>query len=128
MENEKVIYPELSYKIIGLAFEVFNSTGYGMNEKYYQKAFAVALEKEKINFARELFVQLTFKDKKIGSYFLDFLIDDKIIVELKTRFRLGYIHVKQVISYLKTTGHKLAILVYFTHDGVKYRRILNADA
>lgn len=127
MEKRQLIYPELSYRIIGLTFKVFNDTGYGMNEKYYQKALAIALEKERINFKREQFVQLVYQDKKVGSYFLDFVVDGKIVVELKTRHRLGYIHVKQVVGYLKTTGHKLAILIYFTHDGVKYRRIVNAE-
>jgi len=122
----EVIYLELSYKIIGLAFRVFNELGYGMNEKHYQKAFVKELEQEGINFEREKPVIINYKDKTIGKYFLDFVIDNKIIVELKIRPRIGYTHIKQVFSYLSTTGYKLAILIYFTREGVKYRRVLNS--
>jgi len=121
----KIIEPELSYKIIGLAFEVFNDLGYGMSEKYYQRAFAKLLEENKIPFQKEQHIKLLYHEEPIGSYFLDFVIDKKIVVELKIRPRLGYIHIKQVMGYLKSTGHKLAILIYFTRDGVKYRRIIN---
>lgn len=120
-----IIEPELSYKIIGLAFEVFNDLGYGMSEKYYQRAIAGLLEESKIPFQKEQYVKLLYRDKPIGSYFLDFVIDKKIVVELKIRPRLGYVHIKQVMGYLKSTGYKLAILIYFTRDGVKYRRIIN---
>lgn len=121
----KIIESELSYKIIGLAFEVFNDLGYGMSEKYYQRAFAGLLEENKIPFQKEQYVKLLYHEKPIGSYFLDFVIDKKIVVELKIRPRLGYVHIKQVMGYLKSTGYKLAILIYFTRDGVKYRRIIN---
>lgn len=123
--NAKVIYPELSYKIVGAAFNVFNDISYGMNEKYYQHAFAKALECGKVPFKKEQMVKLNYDGRSIGTYFLDFVADDKIIVELKVRQRLGYIHIKQVMSYLKVTGYKLAILIYFTRDGIKYRRIVN---
>ena len=121
----KIIEPELSYKIIGLAFEVFNDLGYGMSEKYCQRAFAGLLEENKIPFQKEQYVKLLYRENPIGSYFLDFVIDKKIVVELKIRPHLGYTHIKQVMGYLKSTGYKLAILIYFTRDGVKYRRIIN---
>lgn len=123
---QKVIYPDLSYKIVGVAFDIFNDVGYGMSEKFYQRVFAKELECKGISFDKEKLIKLNYRDKEIGRYFLDFVIDNKVIVELKVRPRLGYIHIKQVMDYLKTTGCKLAILIYFTRDGVKYRRIVNA--
>lgn len=123
---EKVVYPELSYKIMGIAFEVFNTLGYGMSEKYYQRAFAKSLEVGGIPFKREFPVQLQYHNQVIGRYFLDFVLDDKVVVEMKVRPRFGYTHIKQVMNYLKSTGYKLAILIYFTRDGVKYRRVINA--
>ena len=125
-EVEKIIYPELSYKILGASFSVFNEIGYGMNEKYYQRVFAKTLENENISFKKEQMVNLMYDGESIGKYFLDFVVDDKIVVELKVRPKLGYIHIRQVMSYLKVTGYKLAILIYFTRDGIKYRRIVNA--
>lgn len=126
MNEVGIIYPKLSYKIIGIAFRVFNEIGFGMNERYYQKAFAKELEKEKLFYEKEKIVKLNYKQQNIGSYFLDFVIENKIIVELKVKPKFGYVHIRQVLSYLKATGYKLAILIYFTRDGVKYKRIVNA--
>ena len=121
-----IVYPELSYAIIGAAFRVFNNTGYGMGEKFYQQAFAKELEISQIGFEKERMVEIIYNGEAIGKYFLDFVVDGKVIVEMKVQPRLGYVHIKQVMGYLKTTGHKLAILIYFTRDGVRYRRVLNA--
>lgn len=104
---------------------MFNDFGYGLPEKFFQKAFAQLLEREKIPFERELFLKLNYQGKDIGKYFIDFLIDQKIIIELKVRPQLGYVHVRQVNTYLKSSNLKLAILIYFTREGVKYRRIVN---
>jgi GxxExxY protein len=126
IKRNNLIYPELSYKLIGMAFKVFNDAGYGRNEKFYQKIFAKELESENLNFDREKLIKINYQGEEVGRYFLDFIIDNKVVVELKVRPRFGYIHIKQVMDYLKTTGYKLAILIYFTRDGVKYRRVINA--
>lgn len=124
-DDGKIIYPELSYQIIGVAFRVFNVLGYGLREKVYQESFARELELTNLLFVKERFLEITYKDKKVGKFFLDFVVEDKIVVELKVRPRLGYTHIRQVMDYLKAGGYKLAILVYITRDGIKYRRILN---
>lgn len=120
-----LIYPELSYKIVGISFKVFNEFGFGLPEKQYQAAFAKALTLENIPFKREEYVSLSYEGEFIGKYYLDFVVDDKIVVELKVKFRFGYVHIKQVMAYLKSTGKKLAIIIYYTHDGVKYKRVVN---
>lgn len=122
----EAIFPLLSYKIIGLAFKVFNEAGYGFPEKYYQKAFSILLDKEKIPYTKELCIKLRFADMDAGKYFADFAIDDKIIIELKVRPSIGYTNIKQVIGYLKAGNYRLAMLIYFTRTGVKYRRVLNS--
>lgn len=127
VDENRVIYPELSYKLVGLAFKVFNDVGYGHSEKHYQKILESLLETNKLPFERELLARQLYNGKEIGKYYFDFLIDDKIILELKVRPSLGYTHIKQVVDYLKTSNYKLAILIYFTRDGVKYRRVLNGN-
>lgn len=119
------VYPKLSYKVIGIAFRVFNELGFGMSEKYYQRALAKEFEKENISYEKEKVIELKYKNQSIGNYRLDFVAEDKIVIELKVRPRFGYVHIKQTLAYLKSAGYKLAILVYFTRDGVKYRRIVN---
>ena len=120
-----LIYPELSYKIIGILFDVYNKLGYGYQEKYYEKATAVAFKSAKLNYKEQLSVPLKFEDEKIGNYFLDFLIDDKVVLELKRGERVAKSNIDQIYAYLKATGLKLGILAQFTPSGIKFRRILN---
>lgn len=123
--KKDLIYPELSYEIVGIAFDVFNALGWGHKELYYQRAFASELDKLKLNYNKEKSVPLKYNDSIIGRYVIDFIVDDKVIVELKVRPKLGYAHVKQAMAYLQSLNLKLAILIYFTKEGVKYRRIIN---
>jgi len=124
-DEKKIVYPKLSYKIIGIAYEVFNEIGFGKEEKYYQRAFEIVLKDKKLRYEREKTIPIKFKEKSIGRYFLDFVVEDKIVVELKVRPCLGYVHIKQTMNYLKSANYKLAILIYFTKTGVKFRRIIN---
>ena len=123
----EAIFPELRYKVVGVAFKVFNEAGYGHPEKYYQKAFSILLDQEKILYKREQCIQLTFAGESAGKYFVDFVVEDKIIVELKVRPSIGYTNIRQVMGYLKAGRFRLAILIYFTRVGVKYRRVLNGE-
>jgi len=104
--NTEIIYKDLSYKIMGMAFKIFNELNYGMKEKYYQRAFITELETNNIKYEKEKFITLSYKNQIIGKYFIDLLIDDKIIIELKTRPALGYIHIKQVMEYLNKLNKK----------------------
>lgn len=121
----KVNYPELSYRIVGILFDVYNELGYGYQEKYYQRAVKRLLNKEKIKHQKELSCPLSMAGKSIGRYQLDFLVDDKIVLELKVADSFYPRHIKQVLGYLKANNLKLGILAIFTKDGLKYRRILN---
>ncbi len=126
IKNDNLIYSEISYKIVGIAFDIFNKLGYGFQEKYYQRAFAKELDLLKIKYEKEKNIDVKYKDESIGRYLMDFVVDNKIVVEFKVRPRLGYIDIKQVLNYLKVGGFKLAIIIYFTNSGVKYRRIVNS--
>ena len=74
--------------------------GWGLPEKDYQNALAIELSKLKLIFTREVFVPLHYKTVNIGKYFADFIVDDKIILELKVVSKMGYTHSKQVLTYL----------------------------
>lgn len=120
-----LLFPDLSYKIIGCAYDVYNELGFGHHEKYYQRAYAEALKLKQIIFAREIYFPLKFKDKIIGKFFFDFLVEQKIIVELKKDNRFSKQHIDQVIEYLKVSDLKLAILINFIRTEVVYKRIVN---
>jgi GxxExxY protein len=78
-----------------------------------------------LSYQEQLHVPLTFKDSKIGDYFLDFLVEDKIVVELKKGDRFSIKNIEQVFAYLVAKGLKLGILAQFSTNGLKFKRILN---
>lgn len=120
-----MVYKELSYVIVGILFEVFNELGYGYQEKHYQKAIEKSFSSNKIKFRSQVPYKIKFKKEEIGRYFLDFLIEDKIILEIKKGNYFAKRNINQVNGYLKATDLKLAILANFTSDGVKFKRLLN---
>jgi len=120
-----LIYKDLSYKIIGILFDVFNELGYGYQEKYYQKAIAKLLNKNGLSFKEQVGLPIEFQKEKIGRYYLDFLIESKIILEIKKGDNFWKDNIEQVYAYLKRFNLKLGILANFTKSGVKIKRIVN---
>lgn len=124
--NKEIVYSDLSYKIVGSAFNVFNELGWGFSEKDYQSALAKEFQDKSIKFEKEIYIPVSYKDNLIKKYYADFIIDGKILLELKVAPRLGYFHVRQLLNYLRMSGVRLGILIYFSKEGVKYRRVLNS--
>ena len=127
LKRTDLVYPELSFIIVGCAYEVFNELGPGHTEKNYQRALAVVFEEKKLIFKEQEYYALRFKDRIIGRSFLDFSVDNKIIVELKKDDTFSKTHIDQVLNYLKLSNYKLAILINFTKQGVKFKRIVNIN-
>lgn len=124
---EKIVYADLSYKIMGIVFSIFNDLGYGYQEKYYQKALAIAFRLQGVVFKEQVYCPLLYGGEKIGSYFLDFLIDDKIVLELKRADHFSKSAIDQIYAYLRATKLKLGIVLIFTGNGVKFKRIVNLE-
>ncbi len=124
-KGDKVVYKELSYQIVGILFDVYNELGYGHPEKYYQRAIEKALKSSKINYKSQAGCKLVYKGSEIGRYYLDFLIEEKIVLEIKKSGYYSKKNIEQVKGYLEATNMKLAILANFTPSGVKFLRILN---
>lgn len=122
-----LVYPELSYKIVGSAFDVHNEVGFGYKEQIYQKALAKAFRVSGIGFKEQVYSPVDYKGESVGKYYLDFLVDGKVVVELKSGDKFVKQNIKQVYSYLKANDLRLGILVNFTKEGVKFRRIVNLD-
>lgn len=125
LKRKDILYPELSYKIIGCAFDVYNELGAGHHEKYYQRALSEALRDVKVNFVEQLSSPLKYQNKIIGRNYLDFLVEKKIIVEIKKGNRFSKKHIEQVLDYLKLSNLELAILINFANEGVMFKRIIN---
>ena len=125
LKRPDLLYPELSYKLIGILFEVFNEIGYGYQEKHYQKAIANTLKNVDVAFKEQLPCQIVCRKEVVGRYFLDFLVEDKIVIEIKRGRYFSKDNINQVYGYLKATGLKLGIIVNFTPNGVRFKRIVN---
>ncbi len=123
--NKNLVLPELSYTVVGAGFAVFNELGWGFSERQYQQSLAKELADAGIKFKREVYIPFRYKNVNIGRYFADFIVEEKILLELKVVSQFGYVHAKQVSGYLKNARLRLGILLYFTREGVKYRRIVN---
>lgn len=121
----ELIYGDLSYKIIGALFRVFNTIGWRYNEKIIQKAISDELTKLKITHQREVHVVVKYNGEKIGQHRLDFLIENQIVLEIKKGRHLLLKDFNQIKSYLKTSNLKLGILALFTSSQVKFARIIN---
>ena len=105
--------------------EVFKELGSGYQERYYQKSVALEFKKRGSKFQEQVFVPLTYKGDDIGKYYLDFLIEGKVALELKKDKPFSKKNIEQVVAYLKANNLKLGILANFTRDGLKFKRILN---
>lgn len=127
VRKEDLIYPELSYRLVGLAFEVFNELGAGHLEKVYQKAYAKELTTANIGFREQVSFKVLYKGQTIGNNFLDFLIEDKIIIELKRSDFYSRKHIEQVSNYITVSKLKLALLINFTSRGVRIKRVVNEN-
>ena len=127
VRKKDLLYPEESYRICGALFDVFKELGTGHREINYQRAAKIAFEHTGFKTEQEVSVPITYHGFKIGSYRLDFLINGKIIVELKCSDTTSRAYIDQTVSYLKALDLKLCILAQFTSKGVKIRRIVNIE-
>lgn len=125
IQRQDLIYPELSYKLVGLAYNVFNELGHGHLEKIYQKAYAKELKEAEIIFKEQAPYQVIYKEEVIGNNYLDFLVEDKVIVELKRSDFHAKKYIDQVSNYIKVSDLKLALLINFTSNGVRIKRVVN---
>lgn len=114
---------QLAYRVIGAALEVHKALGLGFLETVYEEALCIELELQKIPFKRQYKVEATYKERPIGVSRLDLVVGDKLVVELKAVDILAPIHTAQMLSYLKTTGFSLGLLINFNvpilKEGIK---------
>ncbi len=113
----------LASAVIGAALEVHRILGPGFLESVYEEALAIEFGLRHVSFDRQRKVGVLYKGHEIGEGRVDFLVDDSLVVELKAADKLLPIHQAQVLSYLKTTGCRLGLLINFheslLRDGVK---------
>jgi GxxExxY protein len=122
---EDFLYKELTERIIGASFNVYNQLGFGHREKVYQRAHESEYNDIGLVFKKECPVRIFYKEKLIAKYYLDFLVENKVVVELKVANDFYTKDIKQVLAYLKSNDYRLGLLIVFSSEGVKVKRIIN---
>lgn len=124
-QKEGLIYPELSYKIVGAAMEVHKHLGSGFLEAIYDEAFAVELSVLGIKFEYQKDLKVFYKSRPLKrTYRADFVIDGKVIVENKASSGLTNNDRAQMLNYLKATGYKLGILINYGLTSLQSERLV----
>jgi GxxExxY protein len=114
----------VTQQLIGAAFEVHNILGFGFLEKVYQRAMQVELQARGLQVELEPKIQVEFKGVVVGDYAADLLVEDKIIVELKTDAHYQAAHEAQLLNELRGTGIHLGYLINFGRERVDYKRLV----
>jgi len=123
-KNNKILYKDLSFKIVGLAMEVHNKLGYGYLEKVYENALMLLLRCKGIHAEQQVPIKVYFESKIVGDFISDILVENKIIIELKSVERIINAHKAQVLNYLTATGYRLGIILNFGKKELTFERLV----
>jgi GxxExxY protein len=122
--ENKILYKDLSYKIVGLAMQVHNKLGFGFSEKVYENSTMILFRREGIQAKQQTPITVYFEGEVVGDYYVDILVEDKIILELKSAEEIVDAHRSQVLNYLKATELQLAIILNFGKKMLEYERLV----
>ena len=125
IHKETYKYSKLTGSIIGCAMKVHTDLGCGFPEVIYQRSLAVELKEQNISFVREVSIPLFYKSVEVGKRRADFIIDNKVLVELKTVSKLDGVHFNQILNYLTAYKMKVGLLVNFGEDSLTFKRFIN---
>jgi GxxExxY protein len=124
---EEYIYKDENYTIAGILYEVHKNLGKGFSEIVYKDAIEYEFQQHKIPYQREKEFSVNYKDTTLKhKFYEDFVIYDKIILEIKTVDCFNNSHYNQCLNYLKVSKNKLAILANFNLISLEYKRIINS--
>ena len=126
MAEKEYKYSDMTRKIIGAAMKVHSTLGNGFQEVIYQRALAIEMAEQGLAFQRELEMQIYYRGKEIGTRRVDFLVEDKVMVELKAVSVMEDVHLAQAINYLEAYGLEIGLLINFGAKSLGYRRVINS--
>ncbi len=123
-QNQNILEKNLSDKIIGCAFKVYNVLGYGFLEKVYENSLAQELKANGILVEQQFAIAVYYNSQNVGEYKADLWVEKKIIIELKAEKYLNTQHLSQLLNYLKATNINLGYLVNFGIEKVEFKRLI----
>lgn len=122
--QDKYPLSELTGKIIGSAMEVHKHLGNGFQEVIYQRALAIEMRLQGIEFSREHEMEIFYKGEDIGKRRVDFFVEGKVMVELKAVIELEDVHLAQAINYLEAYGLEIGLLINFGARSLQFKRVM----
>jgi GxxExxY protein len=120
-------HSELTEKIIGAFFRVYNQLGYGFAEKVYENALAIELRKQGLLVEQQKPISVYYDSLLVGEYFADIIVENVVILELKAVRQLVNDHVSQLINYLKATPIEVGLLLNFGPKAEHVRKVFDND-
>ena len=115
-------YEELTHTIIGCIYNVYNALGFGYLESVYEKALLIELEYTGLEVKSQHPIQINYRGQVVGDFIVDVLVQDKVLIELKSVKSLKKIHEAQLVNYLVSTGIEVGLLVNFAEEKVEIKR------
>lgn len=120
-------YSDITGAIIGSAMEVHSDLGNGFPEVIYQRSLAIELKNNGINFNREVSMPLYYKGKSVGKRRADFLVEEKVLVELKAISEINETHYNQILNYLTAFRLEIGLLINFGENSLHFKRFINSN-
>ena len=128
LEKNSLVESGLTGEIIGTAMEVHSQLGPGFLESVYEEALAVEFELKGIKFQKQKELPVFYKGRTIKQFVCDFVVENKVIVELKAVKQIGEIEKLQVINYLKASGYEIGLLFNFGDKSLEWKRLINTKS
>lgn len=120
-----LLHQDVTDKILRGFYNVYNELGYGFLEKVYENALMIEMEELGVNAAQQRPIQVRYKGRPVGDYFADLMVEEKVIVELKTAKGLADEHEAQLLNYLRGTRTPVGLLLNFGSKPEFVRKVLN---
>jgi len=115
-------YEELTHKIIGSAYQIYNELGFGFLESVYKKAMMIELAKQNLKVEEEKSLEVYYDDQVVGLFYVDLFVEEKILVELKSVQNLAKEHEVQLVNYLTGLQKEIGLIINFGPSGVEVKR------
>ena len=126
--GDNFLYRDLSYKIVGCFYDVYNELGPAHKEQVYHESLIILFKEQDVEFESRKRIPIKFKGKNVGIYEPDFVVEDKIIIEIKSVLNMPKVFESQLYYYLKGTNYKVGYLVNFGNEHIDIRRRVYDEA
>lgn len=127
MIKEQYKYSDITFKVIGAAVEVHKLLGNGFQEVIYQRALAKEMQLKGLNFQREFEMPIFYKEDRIGTRRVDFIVEKVVSIELKAIVQVEDVHVAQAINYLEAYNLEIGMLINFGAKSLQFKRLINSN-